>query len=514
MRLVLLVAALTPIDGFFSVAPVAHHCRTAAALRNAGAGPRLAVAAAAAAADAADEPLPRTVLPISLTVFAQMIGEGIAISTLPLHMRTLGASGAQIGLATSAFSIAQLVSCPQIVRLSERVGRTRMLRACLCGAAVSQMLIVLSGNVHGIVLGRCLGGVFAACVPVAQAGVTDLVRPSQAALALSRVSAASQMGIVVGPAFSAGGAAALACLRVPSHLRVRGVFAVSAACAMGVLALTTAAVAPPAAAAAASDATAAPPAPASGGADAGGADDAGGPERPISSTGRRLSCALPYSKAATEASARLPLAATVERGGASTQLALRIVAGTVGWSLTLCVSTYCLFGSALLSYAQPQLSATFSIAAALTIVTQIVVFPRLVKRLGEHLTCALGLSCLAGGLGGFSLVRAQPLHSALYMLARVGTAVSDTATATLVARSSAGSADRARNLALVQSTRAGARIVTPVLSGWLFERSRRGAVAPGALPYLLVGSIVLALIPVPLVLRSFESSSERGAKAD
>lgn len=71
-----------------------------------------------------------------------------------------------------------------------------------------------------------------------------------------------------------------------------------------------------------------------------------------------------------------------------TQLALCVVALAIGWSLTLCVSTYCLFASALLSYAQPQLSATFSAAAALVIATQLVVFPRLVRRLGEHLSCA------------------------------------------------------------------------------------------------------------------------------
>ena len=158
----------------------------------------------------------------------------------------------------------------------------------------------------------------------------------------------------------------------------------------------------------------------------------------------------------------------------------------------------------MLGYEQPQLSATFSSAAALTVFTQLAIFPRLVKRLGEHLTCALGLSLLASGLGGFSLLKLQPFHSMLYFLARTGSAISDTSTATLVARSSEGTEARARNLALIQSTRAGARIVTPVLSGWLFEQSRTGAVAPGALPYLIVASLVVALVPVPLVLRSFE----------
>ena len=86
----------------------------------------------------------------------------------------------------------------------------------------------------------------------------------------------------------------------------------------------------------------------------------------------------------------------------------------------------------------------------------------------------------------------------------------------------AGSEVRARNLGAIYSVRAGARIVTPLLSAWLFEISRRGVVrggliggivrgtsAGGALPYFLVSALTAALIPVPLVLKSFEGRKRR-----
>ena len=73
-----------------------------------------------------------------------------------------------------------------------------------------------------------------------------------------------------------------------------------------------------------------------------------------------------------------------------------------------------------------------------------------------------------------------------------------------VARASDGSEARARNLGAIYSVRAGARIVTPLLSAWLFEISRRGASGGGALPYFIVSALTAALIPVPLVLKSFE----------
>lgn len=56
-------------------------------------------------------------------------------------------------------------------------------------------------------------------------------------------------------------------------------------------------------------------------------------------------------------------------------------------------------------------------------------------------------------------------------LCRVGTGVADTSVATLVAGSSCGAAARSHNLALIASTRAAARIVTPLVSGVLFSRS-------------------------------------------
>ena len=164
-------------------------------------------ASAAATAAVPDDKLPASVMPITFAVFVQLLGEGIAISTLPLYMRGMGASGPMVGFATSCFSAMQMVFGPILVKMSSKVGREKMLRRCLAGASVAQLCIAFSPGVWGILLGRLAGGIFAASVPIAQAGVTDLVAPSQSALALSRVSAASQMAVVVGPLVSAVGAA-------------------------------------------------------------------------------------------------------------------------------------------------------------------------------------------------------------------------------------------------------------------------------------------------------------------
>ena len=192
---------------------------------------------------------------------------------------------------------------------------------------------------------------------------------------------------------------------------------------------------------------------------------------------------------------------------------LRLIALTVGWSLTLSVSTYCLFGAGQLGFAQPQLSACISAGALMTVLAQLVLFPKLLKRVGANVACTMGLSTLSLSMAGLSLCRVQPFHTAFYLLNRIGSGVADTSTATLVAAFSANNAARATNLALIQSTRAAARIVTPLVSGRLFSISCRSAFAPGALPYLTNSALALSVTALPLLLARLASARDAAAKA-
>jgi MFS family permease len=424
-----------------------------------------------------DDKLPSTVTPILLTVLALIVSEGIAISTLPLHLQSMGATPVQVGLSTSAFSIAQMVMCPLIVGLSSRpsVGRRKTLSICLAGAALSSCVIASSSTIHLIIFARFLAGIFAASIPVAQAGVTDLVPPQQATLALSRVSAASQTGLVIGPIASAVVQGLLFRLGVPVKYLVRGVFVASAAFALFVLSLR------------------------------GDVSDA-----PSVSNGEERTFEAELPNIAPNSNSSLPLATEKSKNVEYAQPLLRIIALAAGWSLTLSVAIYSLFASRFLGYGQSQLSAVFSAGAATTIATQIFIVPRLVKSAGEHLSATLGLLLLTMGLVGTSLIRVLPFHTMLYMLIRVGQGITDTSTATLVARASNGKEERARNLGMIQSTRAGARIFTPLVSGSLFSRScLQQFPTPGSLPYLINAGLALALTPLPLVLRRMEKKSKQ-----
>jgi len=442
--------------------------------------------------------LPRELMPITTGVFAQMLGEGIAYSSLPLYLTRLGATPTSVGLAISSFSLAQMTFVPVLVGLSSRIGRSEVLRICLLGAVASSLLIAFSGSVSGIVAGRTLAGAFAACLPVAQSGAMDVLGKERAALGLSRVAAASQLGVVVGPAFSAVFQAGFAAVGVPASRCLPAVYCLSSLLTLAVAAQMT--IVNRRFAGSKKQQRQSPPRQPG---ERHEENQNPGPE-PVTGTEPPEATAP-----AAPAPAPAPATTTAETDGVDddapvrfAQPMLRTTTIAIGWIAILSNSIYGLFAPRFLGFSQPQLSATCSFAAALVVGTQFV-FPKLVSRLGTHTVCALGILAAGVGIGGQSLVRVQPLHSLLYMSNRVGAALADTSTAALVVSSSPPSRKtRARNLALLASTRAAGKVVSPLLSSKMFELGCRGSgvLAPGSLPFVAAACLAVAVAPLPVVL--------------
>lgn len=427
----------------------------------------------------AEKPLPRELMPITMGVFAQMLGEGIALSSLPLYLTRLGAAPTSVGMAISCFSLAQMTFAPILVSLSSRIGRSIVLRICLAGAVASSLLIAFSGSVWGVIAGRTLAGIFAACVPVAQSGVTDILSKDQTALGLSRVSAASQLGVVVGPAASAIFQELFAAVGIAPSKCLPAVFCLASVFTLSVLAQMTL------------------------------MDRRSKAKAAVSNEQQ------PPQKRHNDAKSEEPKNAEEKETAPILRRAqpmLRTITIVIGWTAILSNSIYGLFAPKFLGFSQPQLSATYSVAAALMVTTQ-VIFPRLISKIGEHRVCTIGIVAAGVGIGGQSLVRFQPFHTLLYMINRSGAGIADTATAALVARSSGNRESRSRNLALLTSTRAAARIITPLLSSKMFELSCREGfstiIRAGSLPFVTAACFAMAVAPLPSVLKRAEQRQER-----
>ena len=453
----------------------------------AGAAPKYPRVLLCAAAPPPPTPPPsRVMLPISLAVFVQMLGVGVTLATLPLMMATQGYSPNQLGVTISCFSAAQMIGCPFLVSLSNKagIGRLAVLRACLGGNALAAILTAASRSWGQITIARILAGFFAASVPVAQVAAADVSEPGpQTSKAISRVSSAASLGMIVGPAF--GGLAAELSRRlfnVPPSLESRCAFAVSGVFAAIVLVLTAGVRLPGAKTSAVVSS---------------GSSSSGSSEEMSSS-----------SSSDEDSSAGAVAAAEAEEGGEDDvwfgQPLVRWIAVACSYSVVTTVAVYALFTTTFLGYGQADISLSQSAAAAAALVAQLLVLPRMIDFVGEAVSCAVGLTLLGLCIGGSALIRLQPFHFFLFVFARAGHALAEVSNAGLTARIS-NPIKRARNLALLQSFQSGSRLFSPLIASYLYTLSLKRGVGlgpPGALPFFIVAMLALLSVPMPLLLHS------------
>jgi DHA1 family tetracycline resistance protein-like MFS transporter len=405
-----------------------------------------------------DRQLQAQLRPIWACVFVQMLGVGITLATLPLFLVSLGATPSTLGRVIAGFSTAQMIGCPLLVSLSQRIGRAPVLLLCLFGAGSASLLTAFATNVPTVAAARVLAGMFASSVPVAQAAVTDLAPTDSSTSALSRVSAASALGFVVGPALVAAVTLLLTAIGVPEALHLRATYCVAAALAYSAMGIGAVAQL------------------------RGKRDTPTGaaPSSPPKSTSRAASSLL---------------------GDIRRMLPLLSVAAVVATVFVQGVATYPIFVTTFLGYSASQLAFVISAAAAVGVSTQLFLVPWLAPRTGERVACGLGLGTVGVSIAACSVVRSHPWHTLLFLVHRIGLGIADTCTAALISKSAPTPALRARYLGLSQSAQAGSRIISPIASTRLYERSlslEAGAIgAEGALPFLAAGAFAAASAAVP-----------------
>ncbi|MGI8867429.1 MAG: MFS transporter [Mycobacteriales bacterium] len=140
---------------------------------------------------------------LALTVFIDLLGFTLVLPGLPFFTRHLGASGAGVGVAMAAYSLAQFVASPLLGRLSDRFGRRPLLLASLAGSTVSLALLALAPSLLWLVGARALAGAFGGSIGVGQAFMADLAAPEQRTRAMGFIGAAIGAAFVLGPGLGA-----------------------------------------------------------------------------------------------------------------------------------------------------------------------------------------------------------------------------------------------------------------------------------------------------------------------
>jgi multidrug resistance protein len=134
------------------------------------------------------------------TVFVDMIGFLLVTPLLPFYATNLGARPIVVTLILSAFSLAQLLSAPFWGRFSDRYGRRPALLVGLASSAVAFALFGLAHSIWLLFLFRLIQGAGGGTTGVVQAYVSDSVPPEKRAEALGWISAATNAGVMIGPA--------------------------------------------------------------------------------------------------------------------------------------------------------------------------------------------------------------------------------------------------------------------------------------------------------------------------
>merc|ERR1719468_135067 len=108
---------------------------------------------------------------------------------LPFAALQFHASAFQVTLMPSVFSLAQVVGTLILGRMSDKVGRRKILLLNLCGAIFALTAAGLATNYNQLVIFRGFSGFFNGTVSICQAFIVDLVDESARAGSLAMVGA-------------------------------------------------------------------------------------------------------------------------------------------------------------------------------------------------------------------------------------------------------------------------------------------------------------------------------------
>jgi MFS family permease len=149
------------------------------------------------------------------TAFVDMVGLLMVLPLLPFYAKSLGGEtgvdvgpwhlgiGVVVALLVSSFTVAQLVSAPMWGRFSDRHGRRPALMVALAASAAAYVVFAFADSLWLLFLSRLVQGAGGGTVGVIQAYVADVTEPHERAKALGWLSAATNLGVALGPVLGA-----------------------------------------------------------------------------------------------------------------------------------------------------------------------------------------------------------------------------------------------------------------------------------------------------------------------
>ncbi len=142
----------------------------------------------------------KTFASLFFAVAVAMLGIGIITPILPLYAGTFSAGGLAVGIIMGAFSLSRGILGPFVGRLSDRIGRKRILLTGLGVFALVSLCYSLAGNVWQLIVVRVIqGGASVMVTPIAQGYVGDMTPVGKEGRMMNLFYASMFFGVGLGP---------------------------------------------------------------------------------------------------------------------------------------------------------------------------------------------------------------------------------------------------------------------------------------------------------------------------
>lgn len=378
-------------------------------------------------------------------VFIDLIGFGIVIPVLPLYADRFGASPLTVGLLLAVYSMMQFIFAPILGRWSDRVGRRPVLLISIIGSSIGFLLMGLAGALPLLFAGRIIDGITGGNISAAQAYIADITPPQERSKGMGLIGAAFGLGFIFGPAI--GGVMSHFSLAAPFYFAA-GLAAVNALAVYFFL-----------------------------------------PE------------SLPKERRNKETARSFSIFTALREAKGSP---LAVVMGAYFFStvaFSLLTATYPLFASHRFGYGAPQVGYIFASMGILGAMIQGGMMGMLVRRFGDAQLAVVGSLLLASGLFFLPFTAAAPALLAATLAIGLGHALVVTPLNGLASKVS-GVSEQGKTLGMMQSVSSLARIIGPILGGWLLSLDLlRGAAHYGRAPYWTGAGIILVACGLAVSLK-------------
>jgi MFS family permease len=151
-----------------------------------------------------------------ITLFNSILGLSVLFPILAPLGRELGLSELQVGSLSASYALMQVLVSPSWGRLSERIGRKRVLLTGVLGFGISFLAFALIADFGGrahlstpvlfacLLAARLIGGGFSsATLPTAQAYMADMTGRHDRTAGMALIGAAFGLGVIFGPLIGA-----------------------------------------------------------------------------------------------------------------------------------------------------------------------------------------------------------------------------------------------------------------------------------------------------------------------